>query len=183
MKSSSQKEAKKRRKERAKELRDLGRQAASQLASAEMKVESAEVTKALLRKEAEAMRAEHGRVTTELAETRRENEALTVLLDGLRIELSEADAMVKELERGTETLTERVATLERELDAAKRADSDAKPLRTRLATKSREIDDLRSKLNHVVAELAEERRSRPLIFGASAPRPSTGSTGDDPKAG
>jgi len=91
--------------------------------------------------------------------------------------------MVKALERGTETLTERVAILERELDAAKRADSDARSLRTRLATKSREIDDLRSKLNHVVAELAEERRSRPLVFGASAQRPSTGSTGDDPKAG
>ena len=166
MKSSTQKEAKKRRKERAKELRDLGRQAATQLASAEMKVESAGVMKELLRKEAAGLRAEYGRVTTELSEVRRENESLTVLLDGLRIELSEADSVVKSLEREKETLTNRVVALERELEAAKLADSDARSLRTRLATKSREIDDLRSKLNRSEARVSELKQSQPLILRA-----------------
>ena len=167
MKSSSQKQAKKRRKEKAKELRELGRQAEGQLAEAELKVESAEVTKELLRKEAAAMRVEHGRVTTELSEVKRENQSLVVLLDGLRSELTEADSMVKGLERENEVLKGRTASLERELAEAKMADSDAKSLRTRLANKSREIDDLRSRLNSAVAEAAEQRRGRSLVLGGS----------------
>jgi len=168
MKSTSQKAAKKRRKEKAKELRDLGRQAEGQLAEAEQKIASAEVTKELLRKEVSGLRSEYGRVTTELAEVKRENMSLTVLLDGLRVELTEADATVKGLEHDKEALTGRVAVLERELTAVKLADSDAKSLRSRLATKSREIDDLRARLNRAEFDLAEERRSRPLILGRAA---------------
>jgi chromosome segregation ATPase len=168
MKSTSQKEAKKRRKEKAKELRDLGRQAEGQLAAARLEVESAERTKELLRKEVAGLRSEHGLVTTELAEVKRENMSLTVLLDGLRVELTEADATVKRLELDKETLTGRVASLERELAEVKMADSDAKSLRSRLATKSREIDDLRAKLNRAAADLYEEKRSRSLIYGKVA---------------
>jgi chromosome segregation ATPase len=166
MLSTNQKEAKKRRKERAKDLRDLGREAESKLAAAEMKVEAAAVTMGLLRKEAEAMRSESGRATTELAEIRRERDSLSVLLDGLRAELTEADATVKGLERDKSSLTDRVTALTRELEAAKLADTDARALRTRLATKSREIDDLRSKLNSTTAVLAELRRNQPRIFVA-----------------
>ena len=167
MKSLAQKEAKKRRKEKAREFRELGKQAASQLAIAESSLEASEAAKELLRKEAAGLRSEHGRATSELSEIRRERDSLTVLLDGLRVELTEADAIVKALEKDKEMLTGRVAALERELEAAKLADSDARSLRTRLATKSREIDDLRAKLNRAEAALAEEKRNRPLVLGAA----------------
>ena len=176
-KTSSQKEAKKRRKERAKELRDLGRQATSKLSEAEMKVESSEVTKNLLRKELDGLRSEYGRVTTELAEVKRENVSLAVLLDGLRVELTEADSIVRSLETEKADFVSRVATLERELAAAKAADSDARSLRSRLATKSRETDDLRGKLNLAQAEVARLKREQPRVWGAKSTEPAVVDTG------
>ena len=165
-KTSFQKEAKKRRKERVKELRDIGRQASSKLSEAELKVESSEVTTNLLRKEMVGLRSEYGRVTTELSEVKRENSSLTVLLDGLRVELTEADAVVRALESEKSDLVGRVTKLERELAASKAADSDAKSLRSRLATKSRETDDLRAKLNLAQSEVSRLKREQPRIWEA-----------------
>lgn len=166
MKSSSQKAAKKRRHDRAKELQELGKAAESKLAAAEREVEAARAEVERLRQEVVTLRADHGRATTQLAEIRRENESLTVLLDGLRVELTEADELVRATEREKVLATTRVSTLDRELAEARLADSDAKSLRTRLANKSREIDDLRSKLNRAEAALAEQRRSKPLVMEA-----------------
>ena len=156
-KKSSQKEARRRRKERAREMRDLGRVAAEKLAVADKVVAGAESSNVRLQVEMETLRREHVELLHRETATKTECNSLGVLLDGLRAELSSAASVVVGLEDDKTLLVAKVARLEEELAAAREADIEAKPLRVRLQNKSKEIDELRLKLQVAQSQLSAAR--------------------------
>jgi chromosome segregation ATPase len=130
-KTAAQIEARKRRKAKAKELRDLGRAAVDKLTAAEASVSLSESERWFARKALENLQVKYERVTADFAEIRRERDSLGVLLEGVKAELRSASSMLALLEHENQDRSAEVADLKKELEVSRAADSDAKSLRTR----------------------------------------------------
>ena len=173
MNKENQKAARKRRKDRQRQLIKTGKEAKDLVSSAERQVQ--EIAGKLVKSEAEVILAHKklGLATAELAEQRRELkegvEKLAVniaLLAGLKDELNAANEMIKTMEAGRDEAAKQLGTMKdeaakqlgtmkSELIDLKQTDRDTKSLRSRLQRKSNEIVGLGTQVRELRAFLDE----------------------------
>ena len=149
MASESQKQARKRRKERHRLLMEAGKKADATVGSAERQAAEAAERAARLEEEASDVRSALGSTTNELAEVRKELALKITLLEGLEDELKQASAMVAEMKAETDAAKSELARATKELAEAREADSDARSLRNRLKAKSDEIIKLADQIRRL----------------------------------
>ena len=179
MASESQKQARKRRKERHRLLMEAGKKADATVGSAERQAAEAAERAARLEEEASDVRSALGSTTNELAEVRKELALKITLLEGLEDELKQASAMVAEMKAETDAAKSELARATKELTEARAADSDAHSLRNRLKAKSDEI----IKLANQIRRMKEFRDRHNLLKPYLNLNPETAASSAVPAAG
>ena len=179
MASESQKQARKRRKERHRLLMEAGKKADATVGSAERQAAEAAERAARLEEEASDVRSALGSTTNELAEVRKELALKITLLEGLEDELKQASAMVAEMKAETDAAKSELARATKELAEAREADSDARSLRNRLKAKSDEI----IKLANQIRRMKEFRDRHNLLKPYLNLNPETAASSAVPAAG
>ena len=179
MASESQKQARKRRKERHRLLMEAGKKADATVGSAERQAAEAAERAARLEEEASDVRSALGSTTNELAEVRKELALKITLLEGLEDELKQASAMVAEMKAETDAAKSELARATKELTEARAADSDARSLRNRLKAKSDEI----IKLANQIRRMKEFRDRHNLLKPYLNLNPETAASSAVPAAG
>ena len=179
MASESQKQARKRRKERHRLLMEAGKKADATVGSAERQAAEAAERAARLEEEASDVRSALGSTTNELAEVRKELALKITLLEGLEDELKQASAMVSEMKAETDAAKSELARATKELTEARAADSDARSLRNRLKAKSDEI----IKLANQIRRMKEFRDRHNLLKPYLNLNPETAASSAVPAAG
>jgi len=155
--TNAQKAARRRRKDRQRQLMEVGKKASDVVAKAEQQVQVTGSRLAQLEAEVVSAHKDLGIATDELALARVELQTKIVLLGGLEDELKTASETVRSLETERDEIKKQLRAACTELDAVKKADSDTKSLRNRLQRKSEEIVQMGTKVREMRSFLDAKR--------------------------